>query len=116
MHIKEVLNQGDPLENKSYVIGILPLIHELHAHPHVTQPWYEDNLGTGGEFAVLQEHMRDLMVRGPPQGYFPDPTKSFLVVSPQNVPMVEAYFRGVRVVTRSLYLGGFISDPDAEKS
>ena len=58
------------------------------------------------------------MVRGSLRGYFLDPTKSILVVSPQNVPRAEEYFRGMRVhvVTGSCYLGGFIGDPVTEKA
>ena len=63
---KEGVAQGDPLAMIAYGIGILPLIRELcAAHPHVTQPWYADDDGAGGEFVALQEHIQDLMVRGP---------------------------------------------------
>ena len=50
------------------------------------------------------------MVRGPPCGYFPEMTKSILVVSPWNVPRAEAFFRGygLEIVTGSRYIGGFM--------
>ena len=53
-----------------------------------------------------------------PRGYFPDPTKSILVVAPMNVAMAEDFFRGMRlkVVTGSWYLGVFIGYGAAEKS
>ena len=56
------------------------------------------------------------MVRGIPIGYFPYPTKSILVVSPQNVPRVEAFFwgYGIQIVTGSCYLGGFIGSKAAQ--
>ena len=37
------------------------------------------------KFVALQVNMRDLVVTGPLQGYFPDPTKIILVISQQNV-------------------------------
>ena len=51
-------------------------------------------------------------------GYLPQNTKSILVISPRNVPRVEAYFwgMGVHVVTRSRHPVGFISDPLAEEA
>ena len=56
--------------------------------------------------------MDDLMVRGPLWGYFPEPTKSILVVSTQNVPRGEAFFWGysLYIVTGSRYLWGFMGE------
>ena len=66
LHIKEGMAQGDPISMMAYGIGILPLIRELHAaHPHFKQPWYADDTGAGGKLETPQEHIRDMMVRGP---------------------------------------------------
>ena len=56
-------------------------------------------------------------MRGPPRGYFPEPTNSILVVAPMNVSREEEFFHGMglQVVTGSRYLGGFIGDEEAEK-
>ena len=60
----------------------------------------------------MQNHIRVIIFRLPPQGYFPDPTKIILLVSPQNVQIFEAHLRGmgVPVVTGRSYLSGFIGD------
>ena len=65
---------------------------------------------------VVMAHFRDLQLKGPARGYFPDPTKSIFVVSEQNVPRAKEYFRGmgVQVVTGSRYLGGFIGERETE--
>ena len=115
---KEGMTQGDPLAMITYGIGVLPLIRELRgAHPHVTQPWYADNARAGDTFKHILAHLRDLQVRGPPRGCYPEPTKSILVVAPQNVSWVEELFRGmiIKLVTVHQYLGGFIGDSEAEK-
>ena len=94
-----------------------PLIQELRkAHPDVTHPWYTDDTGAGGTFGGIRRHLDDLMVRGPPRRYFPDPTNSILVVSHQNAKQAEAFFRGYRlqIVTRSHYLGGFVGSKAAQ--
>ena len=94
-----------------YVICILLLVCELrNAHLHIMQPWCADDAGAGETFKALYEHMSNLMVRGTMWGYFPDPTKIILSISPRNVYQVEAHFQkmGVQVVTRSPYLGGLI--------
>ena len=61
-------------------------------------------------------HLQDLQERGRPRGYFPEPTKSILVVAPRNVAQAEDFFRGmgIKVVTGNRYLGVFIGDSDAE--
>ena len=101
----------------SYVIRVLPLIRELRgAHPRATQPYYTDDAGAGGEFTNILEHLRDLQARGLDRGYYPEPTKSILVVAPGNVSRAEEFFRGlgIRVVTGHRYLGGYIGDKEAE--
>ena len=73
----------------AYGIWVLPLIRELReAHPCVTQPWYTDDAGEGGELGHIMEHFQDLQVRGAPRGYLREPTKSILVVALQNVARV----------------------------
>ena len=90
LHSKEGVTQGDPLAMIAYGIGIPPLIRELReAHPRVTQPWYVDYAGAGGTFAEVQAHFQDLQVWGPARGYYPELTKSILVVTPGNVARAE---------------------------
>ena len=99
LHIKEGVTKGSFLSMISYGIGILPLIHDLRTvHPHVTQLWYADDSFKGGKFEALQDHMKELMARGPLRGYFPEPTRSILVVSLRNLQSTDEYFRGTRVI------------------
>ena len=53
-----------------------------------------------------------LCSRGSAFGYFPEPTKSFVVVGEQFRTKAKALFYdlGVQVVTGHHYLGGFIGD------
>ena len=111
MHNKYGVTQGDPLAMIAYGIGILPLIRELReAHPQVTHPWYADDAGAGGTFHHILAHLWDMQARAPPRAYFPGPTNSILVVAPNNVARAEEFFQGMglKIVTRSQYLGGFI--------
>ena len=119
LHIKEGVNQGDPLAMIEYDIGVPPLIRELRsAHPRVTQPWYADDTRAGGTFRKILEHFQDLQARGLARGYYPEPTKSILVVAPRNEARAEEHFwgLGILVVTGDKYLGSYIADRDAEKS
>ena len=115
LRIKEGITQGVPLAMISYAIGTLPLVHDIYAaHPQVAQLWYMDDVDAGGKLEALCEHMWDILMRGYPRGYFPDPTKGILVIPLQNVQMSEDHFRGmvVRVVTGSIYIGSFTGDQD----
>ena len=73
--------------------------------------------GRGGAFTDVQAHFQYLQAWGPARGYYPEPTKSILVVTPGNVDRSEEHFRGlgIRVVTGHQYLGGFLGDVLAEK-
>ena len=104
LHSKEGVTQLDPLAIIAYGIGVPPLIREIRgAHPHVTQTWYADDTGAGVNFSHILAHLWDLQARGPQRGYFPDPTKSILVVAPRNIARVEGFFIGMelKVVTRA---------------
>ena len=93
LYSKEGVTQGDPLTIIAYGIGVLPLIRELwETHPHVKQLWYADEAGAGGKFTHILSHLRDLQARVPPRGYFPEQTKSILVVAPRNVAQEEEFF------------------------
>ena len=90
LHSKKGVTQGDPLATIAYCIGVLPLIRVLRLdHPQVYQPWYADDAGARGKFRDIMAHFRDLQLKGPARGYFPEPTKSILVVSEQNVPRAK---------------------------
>ena len=69
-------------------------------------------------FTHILAQPRDLQARGPPRGYFPEPTKIILVVASRNVARAGEFFQrmGIKVVTGSQYLGGFIGYGEAEKS
>ena len=102
----------------AYGLGIFSLIWDLQTdHSRLTQPSYSNDAGAGGSFAGILQHLDNLMVQGPPQGYFLNPTKSILVVSPRNVPRSEDLLQGygLQIVTGSRYLGGFM-DTEADQA
>ena len=104
LNSKEGVTQEYYLSTIDHIISILPLIRDLcTAHPQ----WYADYAGAGGTFKVLHDSMRNFLLRGSPQGYLLESTKRILGVSLRNIQHVEVQLRGmgVRVVTRSRYLG-----------
>ena len=78
--------QGGPLTMMAYGIGILPLIKNLKRKiPDVTQPCYADNAVALGAFTRLDTSFDSLTRPGPVWGYHPEPTKSVLIVLPENL-------------------------------
>ena len=93
----------------AYSIRVLPLLRELWgAHPWFIHTWYADDAGAGRNFQNISEHFTDLQARGPARGYYPDPTKSILLVDLGNVAWAEEHFwgLGIRVVTGHCSLEG----------
>jgi len=62
----------------------------------------------------LREWFLLLCSRGPHFGYFPEPSKCFLVVAPSKLNLANDIFGplGIQVVTGHRFLGGFIGDLD----
>ena len=97
LHIKEGVTQVNNVAVLAYGIGILPLICEIRdTNLQVMQPWYADNARSGGNFKAFQEHLRDMLVMGPIQGYLLEPTNIILIVYPWNFHREESHFRGCR--------------------
>ena len=110
---QEGVTQGDPLSMILYGIGMLPLTIKLKtAVPDCMQPWYADDAGAGGNFEDIDDFFKLLQLWGPARGYFPEPTKSILVVKPQSVERATARFAhlGFQVTTGARYLGGYVGD------
>ena len=110
LYSKEGVTQGDPLSMFMYAIGTLPLIRSLHNPGHWTQLWYADDASAGGTLFELRDWFNLLCSRGPAFGYYPEPTKSFIVVSERWRNEANAVFGdlGIQVVTGHRFLGGFI--------
>ena len=118
LHSKEGVSQGDPLSMFAYGLGILPLIRQLKADfPEVEQPWYADDAGAGGNFSEIRRFFSKLEEIGPNYGYYPEPSKSILVVRQHNLEAAKRAFPdfGFKVTTGSRYLGGFIGEDAALK-
>jgi hypothetical protein len=119
LYSKEGVTQGDPLSMFGYGIGILPLIGRLKLEfPAVKQPWYMDDAGAGGCFADLRHFFLCLQEIGPAYGYFPEPTKSILIVRAHNRTNSKSSFKDLQFkvqTTSSRHLGGYFgSQADQE--
>jgi hypothetical protein len=100
---------------------MVPLIHQLKRKVHqVHQAWYTDDAAAVADFTSIKIFIERLIelgpaYDGPAYDYYPEASKSILVVSEANKAAAEASFCDMKfkVVTGSCYLGGVIrSDRD----
>ena len=82
---EEGVTQGGPITMITYGIGILPLIKNFKQDiPDDTHPCYAENTGALGTVAILETYFYELTHKGPGRGYYPKPSKSVLIVRPDN--------------------------------
>ena len=80
----EGTTQGDPLAMSLYAISLQPLITRLQVKSAASQCWYADDAAGCGSLGDVKTWWDELMVSGPPLGYFPNPQKCWLIVKPEK--------------------------------
>ena len=80
------MTQGYPLAMITYGIGILRLINNIKQEiPDSNQHWYADDAGALGMFTRIDTYFNLLTHQGPGRGYYPEPSKSVLILHPENL-------------------------------
>ena len=109
---KEGVTQGDPLSMMLYAVAILPLIRSLKNSKRWTQNWYADDSACVATLPSLHAWFSQLLSSGPAFGYLPQPVKTVLVVSPSYLNQAASLSSdlGIKVVSGSRFLGGFVGE------
>ena len=105
----EGTTQGDPLGLAMYAIGTSPLIKSLCGLAE--QVWYADDSSAGSTLTNLKRWWDALSQYGPKYGYFPNSSKTKLLVKPQYVEEAHTIFQGTGIEVchdGGKYLGGAI--------
>jgi len=81
--------------------------------PVGTNIWYADDIGAAGKYDAIEKFFKDLERIGPDFDYFPEPSKSILIVSSQNLQSGRLFFNeqrreGFQITTGHRYFDGFI--------
>jgi hypothetical protein len=109
--------QGCPFAMSMYALGVLALIYNAKeiisndSEPKsFTSAWFADDAQAGGKLAKLRSWWDLLVDFGPHFGYFPEPSKTWLVVKPDLLSEAKAIFAdsGVQFTTGHRDLGAFI--------
>ena len=97
---QEGTTQGDPLAMAMYAIAITPLINHLEDES-VKQIWYADDATACGKISNLRTWWDQITNKGPDYGYFPNATKTWLVVKEEKLEEAQNTFQGTNVAITS---------------
>ena len=88
--------QGDPLAMAMYAIVITPLIHRLEDRVN-KQVWFADDATAGGNLDRLKTWWDRISEIGPDYGYYPNSSKTWLIVKDSNLEEAKTLFQGTGV-------------------
>ena len=81
----DVTTQGDPLAMGMYAIAVTPIIRHLRSfYQTVQQVWYADDAAGAGSCDNLKMWWDELNRIGPLYGYYPNASKTCLIVKPHH--------------------------------
>ena len=109
----EGTTQGDNCASGFYSVGIFPIIRKL-TELNITgcvQSWFADDSAAGGKLQSLRKWWDNLLEIGPKYGYFPNSSKTYLVVKPHLFIEANNLFSGTNVIitpSGHSYLGAAI--------
>ena len=113
---REGVTQGDPLAMAFYAIATIPLIEKLRQD--TLQVWYADDAAGAGKLSRLRAWWDKINELGPAFGYFPNATKSHILVKEDLLHEARDIFEGtnLQVITNGMgYLGGSIGSKQFAK-
>ncbi len=107
---QEGTTQGDPLAMAMYAIAVNPLINNLKRDT-MKQVWFADDASAVGNLSDLRGWWDRLTKVGPDYGYFPNASKTWLIVKEGQLEKAKTTFQGTDVTTTEegkRYLGSAI--------
>ena len=79
-----------------YAISTIPLIHRL-AKDTIKQVWYADDATASGGLCYLRQWWDHLSEIGPDYGYYPNASKTCLIVKEEKLTLAASLFQGTGV-------------------
>jgi len=89
---QEGTTQGDPLAMAMYVVAVTPLIHRL-SDEYMKQVWFADDASAGGRLEHIKNWWDNISQIGPEYGYFPNASKTWLVVKEDHLVRAREIFQ-----------------------
>jgi hypothetical protein len=95
---KEGTTQGDPIAMAIYAMGSAPLLNKLKTNSiGSTQIAYADDLTSAGKIQGLRQWWDQVVIEGPKYGYYPEPSKTWLIVKEEEHEGALRIFQGTNV-------------------
>ena len=89
----EGTTQGDPLAMAMYALAITPLIHQLNSRcSGVQQAWFADDATGASTCTNLKSWWNELSTQGPAFGYYPNRSKTYLVIKQEHETSARQLF------------------------
>ena len=108
IYSEEGTTQGDTSAMPMYACSLMPLVEETKC-VQAKQIFYADDGAGAGKIDSVVEWWGKVKDHGPKYGYFPKPSKSWLIVKPQYYEEALAKFPDVNVTDKGhRYLGSYI--------
>ena len=128
---QEGTTQGDTSALGWYALSLMPLLREVQVkqtepdtelesdrepNTYPKQVWYADDSAAGGKLDQLMKWWKDLKDHGPMYGYYPKPSKTWLIVKPEHATKAKELFPDVQITTKGhRYLGSYIGTEEGVK-
>ena len=118
---KEGTTQGDPLGMAIYAMAISPLLDILIAtteDQNNKMSAFADDVSESGRLVSLRSWWSNLLQCGPKYGYYPQPSKSWLIVKPDMLEEARTIFEGtgVQITTEGeRHLGAVIGSEEYKR-
>ncbi len=138
LYSKEGTTQGDVGAMPFYSCSTMPLIHNLDQivkkistitknKDSLKQTWYADDAAAGGSLDAIHAWWRQLQEFGPRYGYYPKPSKTWLIVKPGKEDRAKELFLELCslvdgetthniTTTGRKYLGSFIGTEEGKQT
>ncbi|XP_066921132.1 uncharacterized protein [Clytia hemisphaerica] len=97
---REGTTQGDPLGMAIYALGITPMMNIMLmaiADKHNKMVGFADDITAAGDIQSLKQWWDLLLEIGPAYGYFPQPSKSWLIVKETKLTEATEVFAGTQI-------------------
>jgi len=111
---QEGVTQGDPLAMAMYGLATIPLISRLQS-PNTLHKWYADDGNVAGTLMDIKETWQTLCRIGPQYGYFPNESKTVVIVKEELLPIAKETFADTEISIQLGHkvLGSVIGNPKA---
>ena len=108
---KEGTTQGGPESMGFYAASTTSLSKPADGHL-CKRIFYADDGSGGGDLMNLHEWWQDIQLNGPPLGYFPNASKTWLIVKPEHRARAEELFQDINITDGRKFLGSFIGNAE----